>query len=503
MEYEGLKRAVRACLTDVGRFSEHVVMRPLRPYQLEVAGAIVDSVLEERGLTFAVMMSRQAGKNELSAQLEAYLLNLRIMQGGQIVKASPTFTPQTVNSWLRLSDRLKNVWNAKDYRRRTGYIIELGRARALFFSAGPTASVVGATADLLLEADEAQQIAADKFYRDFAPMAASTNATTVLYGTAWTNDTLLATTIQHLRQQEARDGRRRVFVYDADEVGEYVPAYKRYCDGQVARLGRDHPLIKTQYYLEAIDGSGGLFTAGQKALMRGQHGRRFEPRPGATYALTIDVAGGQEAGDQPPVLDLEATCKRDATAITVVEVEPRPGHLPNYCTVDRKLYLGVRHSSLYDQVLALARHWQAQWVVVDATGIGAGLASFLKKALGEKLIPLVFTTKSKSDLGWAFLAAIETGRYKEYVDDGEGDTGQFWHEVDRCQYEMVPGAGHRMRWGNWDGARYGGLVAEGHDDLLVSAALCVLVDEEEWEVTGTAEIPAYVDPIDEMDGSGW
>ena len=38
------------------------------------ARAIVDSVLNRRGLSFAVVMSRQAGKNETSAQIEALLV---------------------------------------------------------------------------------------------------------------------------------------------------------------------------------------------------------------------------------------------------------------------------------------------------------------------------------------------------------------------------------------------------------------------------------------------
>ncbi len=58
-------------------------------------------------------------------------------------------------------------------------------------------------------------------------MAAGTNATTILYGTAWTSDTLLARTIQHLQQQQTRDGIRRVFQYDAGQVAAYVPAYGR------------------------------------------------------------------------------------------------------------------------------------------------------------------------------------------------------------------------------------------------------------------------------------
>ena len=64
--------------------------------------------------------------------------------------------------------------------------------RVLFYSASPESNVVGATAELLLEIDEAQDVEWEKFNRDFRPMAAVRNATTVLYGTAWSDTTLLA-----------------------------------------------------------------------------------------------------------------------------------------------------------------------------------------------------------------------------------------------------------------------------------------------------------------------
>src|SRR3972149_4346257 len=47
---------------------------PLRPYQLECARAIADSVVRDRGLSFSVMMARQAGQNETSARLGMMLL---------------------------------------------------------------------------------------------------------------------------------------------------------------------------------------------------------------------------------------------------------------------------------------------------------------------------------------------------------------------------------------------------------------------------------------------
>jgi len=448
-------------------------------------------------------MSRQAGKNELAGQLEAYLLNLYSNKGGNIVKASPTFKPQTVNSILRLLDRLDNHWNRGRYRRREGYIVELKRARAFFFSAGRSADVVGATADVLLEGDEGQDILEAKWNKDFRPMGASTNVTSVLWGTAWTSNTLLAKTKHHLKRQERRDGRRRVFEYDADVVGAEVPAYARYVAGEVERLGRQHPLIKTQYFLEPIDAQGKLFTPMRRALMRGDHQRRHEPEPGKRYALLIDVAGEEEEAGSAMDRMLLANVRRDATALSVVEVETAYGLLPTYRLVDRMFWLGTRHTALHGQIVALSDYWHVPWVIVDATGIGAGLASFLVKALGEKVIPVVFSGKVKSDLGWDFLGAIETGRYRDYIDDGKQETLQFWHEVEACDYEIRQGPGKIMSWGVWEGTAYDGLVAYGHDDLLLSAALVAILDKQPWPGTGPSAVVEVEDELAKIDEAEW
>ena len=493
----------RGVLKHVEIFSGTIVRFPLRKYQREAAQAIMDSILNGRGLTFAVMMSRQAGKNELSAHLEAYCLHLFQRVGGQVVKASPTFKPQTVNSILRLMDRMDNCWNKPRAKRREGYMVEFGRARVLFFSADPHSNVVGATADRLLECDEAQDVGEAKWNKDFRPMGASTNVTTVLWGTAWTSDTLLATTIKHLERLRAKDGIRRVFKYDADQVGAEVPGYADYVAGEVSRLGRNHPLIKTQYYLEEIDATGGLFGPLRRALMRGDHERRHDPQTGRRYALLVDVAGEDEAEGDAMERMMLSNKKRDATALTVVDVDAPFGQLPTYRVVDRKLWLGVKHTSLHAQILALANHWHAMFVVVDATGVGAGLASFLGKALGERLIPVVFSPKVKSDLGWDFLGVIETGRYRDYTDDQQPDTRQFWYEVETCQLEVRRGPGQSMKWGVWETPGYDGLIARGHDDLLISGALCSVLDKQEWPGTGESAVVDTGDVLEEIDRGAW
>jgi hypothetical protein len=96
--------------------------------------------------------------------------------------------------------RHTNRWHRGRWHRREGYVVEFGHARCLFFPADPHSNVVGATADLLLECDEAQDVRPAKWSQDLRNMGTSTNVTTALWGTAWTSDTLLAQTIQHLQR---------------------------------------------------------------------------------------------------------------------------------------------------------------------------------------------------------------------------------------------------------------------------------------------------------------
>jgi hypothetical protein len=498
--------AVKVWLSDISAFSRLLLKRPLRSYQLAPARAILASILGGQGRRFVVMMSRQAGKNEMAAQLEAYLLNLYQRRGGQIVKASPTFKPQTINSMLRLEHHLDKAWNRHLWRKRQGYIFELGRARCLFFSAGPQANVVGATASILLACDEAQDVSPLKWRKDFDPMGASTNVTTVFFGTAWTSSTLLATTAAELERLQRRDGVRRVFKVDAGRVGAEVPAYAAYVRRRVATLGRSHPLIRTQYFLEEIDDQTGLFTARRRALMRGDHRRQHQPTAGHRYALLIDVAGEDEQPGDPADRAQLRNPRRDATALTVVDVEIVHGELPTYRVVDRKLWLGDAHTALYQELLALARHWRAVWVVVDATGVGAGLASFLEEALGSRggqVMPVRFSRQVKSKLGWDFVGVVETGRYRDYVPDGAPETRQFWYEVESCQREVRSDPNHTMRWGVWDAPAYDGLIAYGHDDLLISAAMCALLDDQQWPGAAQGAAVEMGDPLEAIDATAW
>ena len=144
---------------------------------------------------------------------------------------------------------------------------------------------------------------------------------------------------------------------------------------------------------------------------------------------------------------------------------------PVYRVVDRRLWVGAPQTALYGAVLDLAREvWHANRLVIDATGLGAGLASFLRRALGDEVVlPLVFTAGRKSELGWAFLALCDTGRFKDHAPDGSAEQTLFWRQVEAAQGEIVAGPGRRLRWEVPDPRL--------HDDLLVSAALIAALDD--------------------------
>jgi hypothetical protein len=418
-----IKFIVKRIMRDVVLFAQHASRLRLRAYQVEVARAVVESVIQKLGLTFVVVFPRQSGKNELQAQVEAYLLTLLSGLDAEIVKISPTWRPQTLNAMRRLERVLERNLIARDlWKKESGYIYRVGRARIAFLSGAPVSNVVGATASTLLECDEAQDVLIAKWDKDVAPMAASTNATRVFWGTAWTSRTLLARELRAAREAEQADGRRRAWVLTADEVAKEVPAYGQFVAEQIAKLGRNHPLIKTQLFSEEIDAEGGMFPPARKALMQGDHLSREGPYGvGRLYALLVDVAGEDEAvSDQLSAISQDLSNPgRDATALTVVEVDlaglaDEGLRAPIYRVVNRRMWVGVRHTQLYGQLLALFEHWRASYMVVDATGVGAGLCSFLEKALGEKVIRFEFNGATKSRLGWDFLAVIETGRYREW-----------------------------------------------------------------------------------------
>lgn len=464
---------------DIADFARDVLGKPLYPYQAEMAGAILASIRGGHGRIFTVMMARQSGKNQLSAVIEAYLLAMHTE--GTIIKAAPTFNPQIVNSRERLRALLdscelqERVWSNRtmvglapsadpmQVRRHQG-------PRVAFYSASPQSNVVGATAELLLEIDEAQDVTIEKFNRDFRPMAAVKNATTVLYGTAWSDTTLLAQQRAANLASEEHTGVRCHFEYDWQALATFNPAYRTYVEREIERLGADHLSIQTQYCLRSIDGAGYLLNALQRTLLQGSHAWEDEPGEDAWYIAGMDVAGearldpehsrsGALSGRASP-----GHARRDSTVITLGRVRYNGLNLPVVEIVHQEWWTGMAHGDQYAATVALVERWNVRTLVIDATGLGAGLASLLATRLGaSRVLPFHFTRPSKSHLAYQLLGAINGGRLKLYTP--RSAPAQLQAE---CRQQLCQA---RYRLPAPDTIDMYVDPADGHDDFLISLAL--------------------------------
>ena len=433
----------------------------------------MNSIQKGMGLTFSAEIARQGGKNELSAHLEVLLLTLYMAGGGSLVKCSPTFRPQTVISIERLKERLVDFGFDGIYRLQMGYILQLGNARAVFLSADGSSSVVGHTADIILEIDEAQDVSKEKYSREFRPMGSATNVTTILYGTTWDSSSLLEEVKQANLELEGKDGIKRHFRYDWQEVGRYNPDYVRFVEAERQRLGEEHPLFRTQYALLPITRGGGFLSRQQIALVLGEHQRQSHPSAGSgqaaegkrTYVAGVDLAGEHE----PELTAEEATGNRrgrghDSTVITIAEVAAASPSQPVLKVVEQYRWTGTPHSQVYGQMTGILRDvWNCHRIVVDATGIGQPVASFLRQELGSRVIPFVITSKSKSDLGLELLSFVNSGRLKLYRQDGSGEYRETMFELEKARAQYRPN----------QTINFYVDPQEGHDDFLVSLALVV------------------------------
>jgi hypothetical protein len=452
---------------------------PLRPYQAVVARAALASVSAGRGHTLTVLMPRQSGKNQVSAHLEAFLLTRRQRTGGSLVKCAPTFRPQVHTSISRLLRALDNPLTRGQWRRRDGYVVEVGQASIAFYSAEPGANVVGGTASLLIECDEAQDVQPDKWDKDFRPMGATANTTSILYGTPWTDDTLLARQIALNREAEARDGIRRHFQVDWSEVAESNPTYGRHVEREIARLGEHHPIIRTQYLLRTVAGGGRFLDASQVGRVLGEHSPEGGPTArrlgdgaaAGSYVAGIDVAGEDE--EDPAGALVRVNPGRDSTVLTIAfAAQHRVGGRvlePRFEVVRQYAWRGDRHRELYPRILALVgEHWRCRSVVIDATGVGGGLAAFLGAALGPAVVqPFRYTAASKSQLAYDFLAAVNGGRFKLHAESADAAANDLRRELLRqCEAAEYAMRAHQVM-------TFFVPEQRGHDDLLNAAALVV------------------------------
>ena len=434
---------LRDSASSIQHFANHFLGITLRPYQVEAAEAIIESAFKRDGESFVVIFSRQSGKDEVIAAITLFLLFRTQEIGSDMVCAQPTFKPQTINAMERIKKRGLNF--GKRLTRTAGYIMRMGAARISYFSAEESANQVGATADRLLIMNEAQDIKPSLYDKRFAPMAASGNATRVFSGTAWTSRTLLSREMNAALMREKQDGKKRVFIANADKVAESNIWYGEYVRAEVLKLGRNHPMIKTQYYCEEIDAEAGMFNSARMALMKGDQPAHSDPIPGTVYIFCIDVGGVDEATNADPEAQFLNNPGRDSTSLTIYSVDLSEFEIrqaPIFRIVYREQWQGQNHVIMWSKLKAYNDIWQPQTLIMDATGVGEGLYSMFSRCCGHKTIPIKFSAQKKSEIGYRYLGMIETGRIRDCAPSKQAEI-----QYISCQSEVLTTPQKTMRWG--------------------------------------------------------
>ncbi len=224
------------------------------------------------------------------------------------------------------------------------------------------------------------------------------------------------------------------------------------------------------------------------------------PRPSAAHAFLLDVAGQEESNTSSPLASIggiepHLNRARDSVTLRIVEIDLsslETLQAPTYRVVHTRQWTGLNHLTVFGQLKALGETWKPQHIVVDATGVGEGLWAMLDKAFPSRVIPVKFTQAVKSELGYGFLAIINSGRFHDCVPDPETD-----RQYAACESEILIGPNKTMRWGVPDGRRDsdGHLI---HDDIPVTDSLTAILDRLDWSVTSPTFIIRPRDPLDSM-----
>lgn len=427
--------------------------------------AVAAAVAEREGGLFVWTFSRQAGKDESIAQLLVYLGIRYHLRGGSIIVAAPTQTPQADQMQTRLLERLHANALTRRMTRSRDNTVWCGRVRYQFMSSHPDANQRGETASLLLVGNEAQDIDPQIWQSRFAPMTASTNAPTLLSGTVWDTQGMLHQGMAAL-ERTAPD---HLFRVPWSDVAPHSPDYARHCRLRLDELGIDHPYWLTEYELRPLDMAAGLFPDTRRSQFEGAHDQLSRGIDGERYAFLIDVAGEEETSETAEAYDTGA--KRDSTTLFVLRCVDTVGQ-PRFEIVQRRGWTGIRYSRLLDQIEDLAVNvWRAEYIVIDATGIGAGLASFMADRFKRKrvtIVPHLWTFATKSQAGFDLVSLIDTGRLKDYrIPTGDLASRELYSQMIKVKTEIMPGT-KQMRWS---------VPAHlGHDDELMALALTPALD---------------------------
>ncbi len=427
-------------LSDVEFHRSALYNMPLFAPQIEAIQLVEKHIHEKTGKVITIRSARQTMKNECSGMICVRALAYYKDKGGTYIRTAPTWRPQILNSKQRIEKFLKrDPLINKDYQSRDGFILQHGEAQILLLSSDKGANVVGSTASIVLDIDEAHKVDKGKFEEDFGPMAAYHNVPIIMWGVAADKQDLLYEYVQHNRQHNPELNLN----YPASIWCELMPRYAKHYEERVRKLGADHPVILTQYDLVDVDTLGGYLKSAQIAsLLDSEHIRYFAPKDGRTYMVTIDIAGESETEEDNPQAKSQGA--KDSTVAFVFEIDSNDmkNDYPACRLVDIHWWTGKSLSDdssglpgQQSSLLRLLKLWRPQVTVVDSRGIGEQMAKYLAKH-HTGVITYAADSGSVSQDCYGLLALINNERLKIFRNDDSAEYSELCRQLTYCRYEI-------------------------------------------------------------------
>src|SRR3990167_1202161 len=307
-------------------FFEDVNKVSFFPFQKKISNKIINSVLLNKGETFALKVSRQAGKTRsISEAVCSFLLLFYFSIVRKYGLAHKPFfnigifaprEEQSKTDFVYIKEMLLKVQDMGfDYTLESFSSERITLKSSMFpvmnvycFSAGPTSYIESKTINLII-LEEAQDMDEEKIKKAILPMGTDTNATVVYIGVGGYKKSLFIEMQNKLDPdnvmiypyKEVEKERRYYYELTKDET--YLN-YEKYIQQQKRLYGEDSDYFKTQYELIDILERGQFITLAD--LMKLEHA--YDPP--YFYGKVHIVYGGIDWGK-----------KNDSTVFTIIDEE--------------------------------------------------------------------------------------------------------------------------------------------------------------------------------------
>ena len=400
-------------------------MRPLTPYQTQIARAVLGSVLKEEGRFFTVEMARGAGAREVSAQLELLLLTLGVHTGARMVKVVP---PGDCGHALRLVERLESRAQAHVYLREAG-VVRSGRAEQRFVAPDDIESLPPRIS--LIEVADAERWTTAFYEEHVLPLARASGATVVLYGRPWNGGTWFERTKQANEEAE-RAGRAPLhFRVARQAAAAHLPGYGAAAVREAARLGDDDYRVASGLELRPMAALSPLLTAAQESALEGEFRRRRAPGAGICYAASVNVTWLPQPRTSPALL-----AEEDAEAVVTIAVHC-PGEGQSRVVEHLFLHAADGPGLAWELAKALRGEWRCSRVAAALPANGGeparAMRLLLTQAIGADALRWARVPSGAELL--ALADAAEEGRVAVYVDDGSPERRALAHELREARVE--------------------------------------------------------------------